>query len=324
MPGVRDAVKLVKDLYNAEKVPGRDGYGRGLLRICEKDPRIVACEADLAESTRSAWVRKKYPDRFFDFGVSEQDMVAQAGGMARAGLVPFVSSFGIFITGRAWDQLRTSICYGELNVKFGASHCGISVGPDGATHQTLEDIPLMRVLPNMTVVVPCDAVEVEKAVVWAAEHIGPVYIRFGRAAEAVVTTEETPFEVGRAEVFREGGDVAIVACGSMVYESLVAADKLSKEGVESRVINCHTIKPLDADTLETAARECGAVVTVEEGQMYGGLGGAVAEAMSQRYPVPMRIIGIPDVFGESGAPGELLGKYGLTAENIAAKARELL
>jgi transketolase len=324
MPGAREAVKLVDDLNKTEKVPGRDGYGHGLLWLCENDPRVVVCEADLAESTRSGWVRKKYPDRFFDFGISEQDMVAQAGGMARAGLVPFVSSFGIFISGRAWDQLRTSICYGELNVKFGASHCGISVGPDGATHQTLEDIPLTRVLPNMTVVVPCDAVEVEKAVVWAAGYKGPVYIRFGRAAEAVITTEETPFEVGRAEVFRDGGDVALVACGSMVYESLLAAEELSAEGVEARVINCHTIKPLDVDTLEAAARECGAVVTVEEGQMCGGLGGAVAETVSQRCPVPMRIIGIPDVFGESGAAGELLEKYGLTAENIAAKARELL
>jgi transketolase len=324
MPGTRKEAKLVKDIADPEKVPGRDGYGHGLLKLCENDPRVVVCEADLADSTRSGWVRDKYPDRFFDFGISEQDMVVQAGGMARAGLVPFVSTFGIFITGRAWDQLRTSICYGELNVKFGASHCGISVGPDGATHQTLEDIPLTRVLPNMTVVAPCDAVEVEKAVVWAAGHNGPVYIRFGRAAEAVITTDETPFEVGRAEVFRNGDDVALVACGSMVYESLLAAEELSAEGVEARVINCHTIKPLDVDTLEKTARECGAVVTAEEGQMYGGLGGAVAEVLIQRYPVPMRIIGIPDTFGESGAPGELLGKYGLTAENIAAKARELL
>jgi transketolase len=324
MPGTCEEAKLVKDTENPEKVPGRDGYGHGLLKVCENDARVVVCEADLADSTRSGWVRDKYPDRFFDFGISEQDMVVQAGGMARAGLVPFVSTFGIFITGRAWDQLRTSICYGELNVKFGASHCGISVGPDGATHQTLEDVPLMRVLPNMTVIVPCDAVEVEKAVVWAAGHTGPVYIRFGRAAEAVITTNDTPFEVGRAEVFRDGDDVALVACGSMVYESFLAAEELSAEGVGARVINCHTIKPLDADTLETAARECGAVVTAEEGQVLGGLGGAVAEALSQRCPVPMRIVGVPDVFGESGAPGELLGKYGLTAENIAAKARELL
>lgn len=315
---------LVTDLTNAEIVPGRDGYGHGLLWLCENDPRVLVCDADLAMSTRTVWVRDKYPDRFIDFGISEQDMVVEAGGLAKAGFVPFVTTYGTFVTGRAWDHVRTSICYGGLNVKFGGAHAGISVGPDGATHQALEDIAITRALPCMTVIVPTDAVECKKAMIAAAEIEGPVYVRFGREGVPVITTEGTPFEAGKAEVYRDGDDVAIVACGPMVYEALTAAEKLTVDGIEARVINYHTVKPLDADTLEKAARDCGAVVTVEEAQMYGGLGGAVAEVLMQRYPVPMRIIGVPDSFGESGQPRQLLDRYGMNAANVAAKVRELV
>jgi transketolase len=324
MPAVDPEMHLVPDLAKVETVPGRDGYGRGLLRLCETNPRVLVCDADLAMSTRTVWVRERYPDRFIDFGISEQDMVVEAGGLAKAGFVPFVTTYGTFVTGRAWDHVRTSICYGGLGVKFGGAHAGISVGLDGATHQALEDIAITRALPGMTVVVPADAVECEKATVAAAEIEGPVYLRFGREGVPVITTEDTPFTVGRAEVYRDGADVAVVACGPMVYEALVAAEELAADGIEVRVINSHTVKPLDVDTLETAARECGAVVTVEEAQAYGGLGGAVAEALMERCPVPMRIIGIPDTFGRSGQPHQLLDRYGLKAANIAAKVRELL
>jgi transketolase len=324
MPAVGPEMYLVPDLAKVETAPGRDGYGRGLLRLCETDPRVLVCDADLAMSTRTVWVREKYQDRFIDFGISEQDMVVEAGGLAKAGFVPFVTTYGTFVTGRAWDHIRTSICYGGLGVKFGGAHAGISVGPDGATHQALEDIAIARALPGMTVIVPADAVECEKATIAAAETEGPVYVRFGREGVPVITTRETPFTVGKAEVYRDGSDVAVVACGPMVYEALVAAEELAADGIEARVINCHTVKPLDLDTLEKAARECGAVVTVEEAQVCGGLGGAVAETLMERYPVPIRIIGIPDSFGESGQPRQLLDRYGLNAANIAAKVRELL
>jgi transketolase len=324
MGGIREDAYLVDYRKGVDMVPSRDGYGHGLLWLCEHDDRVVVCDADLAKSTRTIWVRDKFPEKFVDFGIAEQDMLAEAGGMSRTGLVPFVTTYGVFVAGRAWDQIRTSICYGNLNVKIGGAHGGISVGPDGPTHQSLEEIPLMRVLPGMTLIVPTDAIEAKKATIWAASHEGPVYLRFGREGVPAITTEETPFTVGRAEVYRDGDDVAIVACGPLVYEALAAADKLEKEGVDARVINCHTIKPLDVDTLLTAAKECGAIVTAEEAQVYGGLGGAVAEVISQRHPVPMRIVGIEDVFGESGSPRELLDKYGMNSENIVAKVKEVL
>ena len=324
MGGIREDARLKDCRKKVELVPGRDGYGRGLLWLCEHDERVLVLDADLAKSTRTVWVRDKYPAKHLDFGIAEQNMLVYAGGLSRVGYIPFVTTYGVFVAGRAWDQIRTSICYGHLNVKIGGAHGGISVGPDGATHQSLEDIALMRVLPEMTVIVPTDAPECQKATVWAASHYGPVYLRFGREGVPVLTTEETPFTVGRAEVYRDGDDVALVACGPLVYEALVAADELAKEGVQARVINCHTVKPLDVETLVTAARECGAVVTAEEGQVYGGLGGAVAEALGRLYPVPLRMVGIEDVFGESGSPRELLDRYGMNARNIGVKARELL
>jgi transketolase len=296
MGGIREDAHLVDYRKGVDMVPSRDGYGHGLLWLCENDDRVVVCDADLAKSTRTVWVRDKYPGKHVDFGIAEQDMLAEAAG----------------------------ICYGGLNVKIGGAHGGISVGPDGPTHQSLEELPLMRVLPGMVLIVPTDAAEAKKATIWAASHEGPVYLRFGREGVPVVTTEETPFTVGRAEVYRDGDDIALVACGPLVYEALVAADKLEKEGIDARVINCHTVKPLDVDTLVMAAKECGAIVTAEEAQIYGGLGGAIAEIICQHYPVPMRIVGIEDTFGESGAPRELLDKYGMNSDNIVSKAKEAL
>lgn len=324
MGKIREEARLVDYRKKLEMVPSRDGYGWGLLWLCEHDDRVLVCDADLAKSTRTIWVRDKYPHKHIDFGISEQDMLVEAGGLSRVGFVPFVTTYGVFVAGRAWDQIRTSICYGNLNVKIGGAHGGISVGPDGPTHQSLEEIPLMRVLPGMTLIVPTDAPETKKATIWAASHYGPVYIRFGREGVPVITTEETPFTVGRAEVYRDGEDVAIVACGPLVYEALVAADELEKEKIDARVINCHTLKPIDVDTLVTAARECGAIVTAEEHQIHGGLGGAVAEVICQHHPVPMRIVGIPDTFGESGSPRELLDRYGMNAKNIIKNVKEVL
>jgi len=324
MGGIRQDARIVDFRKGVEEVPGRDGYGHGLLWLCENDDRVLVCDADLAKSTRTIWVRDKYPEKFIDFGISEQDMLVEAGGLSRLGFVPFVTTYGVFVAGRAWDQIRTSICYGNLNVKIGGAHGGISVGPDGATHQSLEEIPLMRVLPGMTVIVPTDAPECKKATIWAASHPGPVYLRFGREGVPVITTEETPFSVGRAEVYYDGDDVAIIACGPLVYEALMAAEELAKEKIDARVINCHTIKPIDVETIVTAAKECGAVVTAEEHQIYGGLGSAVAEVLGEHYPVPLRIVGIADVFGESGSPRELLDRYGMNSKTIIAKVKEVL
>jgi transketolase len=315
---------LAEDLLNPEQVPTRDGYGHGLLELCEKNPQVLVLDADLAKSTRTVWVRDKFPERFIDMGISEQDMLGTAGGLSLGGKIPFVSTYGVFVAGRAWDQIRTTICYGELNVKIGGAHGGISVGPDGATHQSLEEIPLMRVLPNMTVIAPADHIETKKATLWSAEHIGPVYMRFGREAVPVITTEKTPFKVGKAEVYRQGKDCAIVACGTLVWLALLAADELEKEGIECRVINNHTIKPIDKATLAKAAKECGCMVTAEEHSIFGGLGGAVAEVICQECPVPLRIIGIEDRFGESGEPWELMEKFGMSKDNIKKKVKEVL
>jgi transketolase len=316
----------LQDLNNLPKpVPSRDGYGHGLLWLCENNPNVLVLDADLAKSTRTNWVWDKYPDRFIDIGIAEQNMLGFAGGLALGGKIPFVTTYGVFVSGRAWDQIRTSICYGELNVKMGGAHGGISVGPDGATHQSLEEITLMRVLPNMTVIGGTDWIEVQKATIWAAqEHVGPVYLRFGREAVPVITTEQTPFRWGKCEVYRTGNDVAIIANGVLVYEALKAAEKLAKQGIDARVINCHTIKPLDKETIQAAAEECKAVVTAEEHSAIGGLGGAVAEFLGQNCPTPMRIIGIEDRFGESGQPDELMCAFGMTCDNIEVKVKEVL
>lgn len=303
--------------------PTRDGYGEALLILGEKNPDVVVLDADLAKSTRADWFWKKYPDRFFDIGIAEQDMLATAAGLALGGKVPFASTYGVFVAGRAWDQIRTTICYGNINVKIGGAHGGISVGPDGGTHQSLEEIALMRVLPGMTLILPCDSIETRKATLAAADIDGPVYLRFAREATPVFTTEDAPFIVGKANTLREGNDLTIIAAGPIVYEALIAADALKEKGLSVRVINMHTIKPLDEEAIIKAAQETGAIVTAEEHQIYAGLGGAVAEVVVKNAPVPIEMVGIMDTFGESGSPEELAVEYGLTAKEIIAAAKQV-
>lgn len=299
-----------------EMIPSRDGFGEGLVLAATADERIVALCADLTESTRMEAFKKQFPERFFDVGVAEQNLVTVASGMAAAGKIPFTSSYATFSPGRNWEQIRTTICYNDVPVKIVGSHAGISVGPDGATHQALEDIAIMRALPNMIVVIPADAIEVKKATFAIAKNGKPSYIRLSRDKVPTITTEDTPFEIGKAEVLYEGKDVTVIACGQMVYRALMAAEELKDQKISVRVINCHTIKPIDTKTILQAAEETGAVVTAEEHQVTGGLGGAVAEVLSQHFPVPLKIIGIEDRFGESGEPQELLEKFNLTKEAI--------
>ena len=306
-----------------EKVPMRDGYGRALLRLIEADKRIIALDADVAKSTRTVWVRDKYPENFIDMGIAEQDMAGTAAGLALGGMIPFATTYCVFLAGRAWDQIRTTICYNNLNVKLAGAHAGISVGADGATHQSLEDVALMRVLPGMTVVVPCDANETEKATIAIAKKEGPCFIRFGREAVPVITGPDSPFTIGKANVLRDGTDAVLFANGAMVYEGLLAAEELKKEGIDLMVINLHTVKPLDEETVIKAAAKTGRVITAEEHQIAGGMGSAVAECLTQNCPVPMRRIGVRDSFGESGRPEELMKQYGLAAVDICAAARAL-
>ena len=315
---------LEENLKEAKRIPSRDGYGKGLVELGEKDKNIVALCCDLTESTRMEWFREKFPERFIEVGVAEQNMMGIAAGLAKEGKIPFVSSYAVFSPGRNWDQLRVSVCYSESNVKVEGAHAGISVGPDGATHQALEDIAITRCLPNLTVVVPADAVEGEKATIQAGLIKGPFYLRFGREKVPTITTERTPFQIGKAEVFRKGKDVAVVACGVMVFDALVAAEELEKEGIEVMVINNHTIKPIDKKTLVEAAKKTGAVVTAEEHQVMGGMGSAVAEVLSQEFPVPMEFVGIQDRFGESGQPEELMEKFGCTPKDIIQAVKKVL
>ncbi|MBI2328523.1 MAG: transketolase family protein [Chloroflexi bacterium] len=317
---------LIDDLYgeNIKQAPTRDGYGNGLVALGEADRNVVVLCADLTDSTRSKYFADKFPDRFIEIGVAEQNMVTVASGLAAVGKIPFVASYATFCPGRCWEQIRTTICYNDRNVKIAGAHAGISVGPDGATHQALEDIALMRALPNMVVVVPCDANEAKKATIAVGKIKKPAYVRFTREKTPLFTTEKTPFQLGKAEVYRDGKDVTIIACGSLVYQALLAAKELEKDGVEATVINCHTIKPLDGKTIMKAVRQTGAVVTVEEHQITGGLGGAVAEYLSENYPVPLKRVGVQDRFGESGAPDELLKKFGLTYTDIMESVKNAL
>ncbi|HEY4694511.1 MAG TPA: transketolase family protein [Candidatus Nanoarchaeia archaeon] len=307
-----------------EQAGTRDGYGKALLELGESNKNVLVLTADLAESTRVEEFGKKFPDRFIECGVAEQNMMGIAAGLALSGKIPFVSSYAVFSPGRSWDQFRVSVCYTEANVKVAGAHSGISVGPDGATHQALEDIAMTRVLPNLVVEVPCDAQEARKTTLAAAAHKGPFYFRFGREKTPIITTEEAPFEVGKAEVFKDGDDVTIVACGPLVYQALLAAEHLEKKGVNPRVINNHTIKPIDTLTLAKAAKETGAIVTVEEHQVMGGMGSAVAEALAKNYPVPIEFIGMQDTFGESGKPNELYEKYGMSPDAIIAAVNTVL
>ncbi len=311
-------------LTGNEQKPTRDGYGHGLVAAGERDKRVVVLCADLAESTRSHWFKEKFPDRYIELGVAEQNMATVAAGLANYGKIPFISSYAAFSPGRNNEQIRTTIAINNLGVKIGGAHAGISVGPDGATHQALEDAALMRVMPRMTVLVPCDAIEAEKATIAAAFHPGPVYIRFGREKSPVFTTHETPFEIGRAVVFREGKDVSIIGCGMLVYNALVAAEELAAEGVDAEVINSHTLKPFDARTIEESVKKTGAAVTVEEHQIYGGLGSAVAETLAQNFPAPMEFVGVRDRFGESGNPIELIDAFGLGVKDIKMAVQKVL
>lgn len=306
------------------KIPMRDGYGKALLKLIGNGKPVVALDADVAKSTRTVWVRDQYPEHFLDMGIAEQDMVGTASGLALGGMIPFASTYGVFLAGRAWDQIRTTVCYNNLNVKLAGAHAGISVGPDGATHQALEDVALMRVLPNMTVVVPCDVVETEKATLALAEREGPCYIRFGREAVPVITDEDSPFEIGKANVLRDGKDAVLFANGAMVYEGLEAAKQLAGEGIDLMVVNLHTVKPLDQEAVLAAARKTGRVITAEEHQAAGGMGSAVAECLAQHYPVPMRILGMQDGFGESGAPDELMKRYGFSSDAIYQAVKDFV
>ncbi|MFH1404638.1 MAG: transketolase C-terminal domain-containing protein [Patescibacteria group bacterium] len=307
-----------------EKKATRDGYGQGLVEAGRENKNIVVLCTDVTDATRSNLFKEKYPDRFIQMGVSEQSLASIAAGMALTGKTPFMSAFAAFSPGRNWEQIKTCIATQRANVKIAGSHAGISIGPDGATHQMLEDLALMRVMPNMTVITPCDALEAQKATVAMAKMKGPAYIRFTRYVAPVFTTRKTPFKIGKAEVFKNGKDVTIIACGPLVYEAMKAARDLEAEGIEARVINCHTIKPLDSKTIIKAAKETGAIITLEDAQAAGGLGGAVAECLAQNHPVPIEFMGIKDRYGESGPADELLEHFELTAPHIINSVHEVI
>lgn len=301
----------------------RDGFGKALLQL-GKNKQVVVLTANLGDSVRAKKFKEKYPDRFFDVGVAEQNMLGIATGLAKEGKIPFATSFAVFSPGRNWDQLRVSICYSQSNVKLFSSHAGLTTGPDGATHQALEDIAITRVLPNLTVLVPCDSEEARKATIAAAKHKGPVYIRGGRAKVAQITTSKSSFTIGKADVLKRGKDITIIACGIMVHKALQAADILKKEhDLSAEVINVHTIKPLDEKTIIRSSKKTGCVLTAEEHQIYGGLGSAVAQTISKQYPVPVISVGVDDVFGESGTAEEVLKKYHLTVQEIVKKAKQV-
>jgi transketolase len=320
------ASHLVDNLFdkNLEQTPTRNGYGDGLVELGKKNTNVVVLTGDLEESTRAHLFHKAFPDRFVECGVAEQNMVGIAAGLAANGKIPFISSYAVFAPGRAWDQFRVTVCYSNLPVKVAGAHAGISVGPDGATHQALEDIGSVRVLPNVTVIVPCDYLETKKATIAASKIVGPVYFRFAREKTPAFTGEKTPFKVGSAQIFREGKHVAIIASGPLVYKALVAAEELSKEKIDVLVVNNHTIKPIDKGTIVSCAKKCGAVVTVEEHQTFAGAGSAVAEVLASRFPVPIEFVGMPNVFGESGEPEELLEKYGMGVKDIKAAVKRVL
>lgn len=325
---VNPEVKLNSQLFSkdVEQIPIRNGYGEGLIIAGEKDPNVVVLCADLTESTRSEAFAKKFPERFFELGVAEQNLATVAAGLGISGKIPFISSYATFSPGRNWEQIRTTISYNDSNVKIAGHHAGISVGPDGATHQAVEDIATMRVMANMKVFVPCDAMEARKVTVAAAQIWGPVYLRFARERTPIVTTEETPFTPGRAEVFWESRkpQVAIIACGTLVYNALMAAKELEKEKIGTIVVNNHTVKPMDEHTIVDAAKKCGAIVTVEEHQVAGGMGSAVAELLAKKHPTPQEFIGMQGIFGESGAPAELIEKYGMGVKDIKRAVEKVI
>lgn len=311
---------------NVEQKAIRSGFGEGLVEAGEKNKNVVVLCADLKESTRVEEFSKKFPERFIELGVAEQNMAGVASGMAAMGKIPFIASYAIFSPGRNWEHVRTTICYNNTNVKIVGAHAGLNVGPDGGSHQMLEDIALTRVLPNMTVVVPCDAVEAKKATLALAESIGPAYLRLAREKSPVVTTEESDFEIGKANILldQENPEVTLIACGLMVYRALIAAKKLEREGIKVSVINNHTIKPLDEEALLEVAQKAGAIVTCEEHQIAGGMGSAVAELLAKTNPVPMEFVGVADRFGQSGEPAELMEHYGLGVDDIIDAVKRVI
>ncbi len=304
--------------------PTRDGFGEGLLELGKTHTSVVALSGDLEDSARAIWFKKQYPERFFSVGIAEQDMIGTAAGLALAGKIPFACSFSQFVTGKTLEQLRMAVCYQRLDVKIAGSHGGLSVGADGATAESLEELTHMRTLPYMTVIVPCDAAEAKRATIACADYPGPVFLRLGRNPVPIITKEADPYEIGRANILRDGHDLTIIACGVMVNHALQAAEELAREEIQARVINLHTIKPLDRSTLIAAAKETGAIVTAEEHTVLGGLGSTVAEVLVQSHPVPMRFVGVDDRFGTSGDPAELLKAFHLMPQDLIRAAKDVL
>lgn len=322
--------KLNQKMFDrdAEQLPIRKGFGLGLLAAGEADANVVGLCADLTDSTQMNLFRDKFPNRFIQMGVAEQNLATVASGMAAMGKIPFITSYAMFSPGRNWEQIRTTVAYNDVPVKIIGSHAGVSVGPDGGTHQAIEDIALMRAIPNMTVISPCDAIEARKATLAAAKTGSPVYIRLIRDKTPVMTTDDTPFAIGKAQAFFEPiagkPDVAIIATGALVHKALVAARELEREKIGVRVINLATIKPLDEDAVVRAAKDAGAIVTVEEHQVMGGMGSAVAELLSAKFPVPIEFIGVHDRFGQSGTPAELVEQYHMGSTHILAAAKKAI
>jgi len=309
---------------DVKQVPIRNGYGEGLVILGKENPNVIALCCDLVESTKTAEFAKMFPDRYVEVGVAEQNMAGLAAGMAHEGKIPFCTSYATFSPGRNWDQIRVSICYSGNNVKIIGSHAGISVGPDGATHQAMEDIAITRVLPRMIVLVPADAIEARKMTIAAGKINAPVYIRLAREKTPQFTTEDTPFEIGKANVLRSGKDCTIAAAGPQVYYALQAAEDLAKDGIECEVINVGSVKPLDVDTLAKSVKKTGCIVSAEEHQITGGVGSSVAEALSRTCPVPQEYVGMPDHFGESGDPNELIAKWGMDAKAVVTAVKKVM
>jgi transketolase len=308
------------DLAKPQLKRTREGFGHGLVALGETRPNVFVLVGDLSGSTNVSFFAEKFPDRFVQVGIAEQNMMCVAAGLAATGKIPFLATYGAFASCRSADQIRVTVAYTDLPVKIGGAHGGISVGPDGATHQAMEEIAIIRSIPNMKMIVPCDYWETRKATIALADDPHPNYIRFGREPVPVVTGPETPFVLGKANLLRDGSDVAIIACGVMVYEALVAAETLRGRGIEARVLNLHTLKPIDVEAIERAARDCGAVVTAEEHQIHGGLGGAVAEVVVRTHPVPMEFVAVHDRFGRSGKQDELMAAFGIKAPDVVAAA----
>ncbi|HIZ39717.1 MAG TPA: transketolase family protein [Candidatus Anaerobutyricum stercoris] len=302
----------------------REAYGNAIVELIEKNKDVVVLDADLAHATKTLKFSQECPERFFNMGIAEADMVGTAAGLASCGKIPFASTFAVFATGRAFDQVRNTVCYPKLNVKIVGTHAGITVGPDGGTHQAIEDIAIMRALPNMSIIVPSDDVEARAAVLAAAEIEGPMYLRMARVASPTYHSEDYTFTFGKGELVKGGKDITIIATGIMVPKALEAARKLEEKNIEAQVVNIHTIKPLDEELIVACAKKTGKVITVEEANIYGGLGSAVSEVLAEQYPVPVKRIGVQDVFGKSGDPELLLEEYGLTAENIVDTAVKMV